>query len=265
MYRFLILTILACFLSLPVFCAVSPQTIQEIETLLSEKKQFSNFINLWRYQSRILCIAERHDTLSDKDELIKNLQMLHGFGFTHLALEFIPQSMKDDLKDYLEKRTDSSKLMNYLQTSWTNPTKHHPDTPAKVMEIIDKAHKIGFRIHAIDVEGTVSERNEKWANKVEKILSSGGNVIVYGGDSHFAYTDTAGTTFNDYMKSKHKKTTLIKFSGGVRPPLTNISYYTDVISVLAKAHNFDQENFSLKLDQSNKDRAADYIVHLKQN
>lgn len=245
--------------------------IEEISNFITQHRESVDYAKLWDNETPVLFIGERHDVISDKDELIKNLPNFrkNGNGITHIAMEMLEEHHQKIVDDYYDDKIDRERVLEIFKKGWD---KGH-GIPEKYMEIIDTAKSNGVRVLAIDLYTESSdfftgnffrERNANWARIATQILSEDkeAKILFYCGQSHSGYNEVDDSA-NEILKGMGIKSKVIEFAGGEKAN-NDVHFFTDKVARAAQSINLDREKFGLHIDSGDDVRGSDYIIHLPQ-
>lgn len=106
--------------ALPSMSRYGTEALSNLETAIQENTIASiNYHSIVKSKKnvRLFCVGERHTSISDKREIISAFSALKAAGYTHFAIEMIPQSLQNliDTNNYNE-------LEEYFNLYWNKRT-----------------------------------------------------------------------------------------------------------------------------------------------
>jgi len=239
--------------------------IEEISKFINKHKEPINYAELWKKETPVLFIGERHTLKSDKDEIIKSLPEFKKLGVTHLAMEMLQEKQQKIIDDYLAGKVARDKVLKIFKNGWNKG----PGIPEKYMELIDAAKSNGIRILAIDLYTKYDtgkffrKRNTNWARIAEAILKDKkARILFYCGQSHSGYNKVDDSA-NEILKKIGIKSKVVEFAGG-EIASDDPYFFVDKIAKAAQNLKIDQKKFGLRINSNDDVRGMDYVIHLPQ-
>ena len=243
--------------------------IKEIANFIVYYRESVDYAKLWDNEVPVLFLGERHDVISDKNELIKNLPNFRKNGMTHLAMEMLRESYQGIIDGYINGEIDRGEVLKIFKKGWNKGL----GIPEKYMEIIDVAKSNGVRILAIDLYTKSSnyftsdffrKRNANWARIAKLILKKNkrARILFYCGQSHSGYNKVDDTA-NEILESVGIESKVVEFAGG-KIAKGNAYFFTDKIAKAAQSVKLSGEKFSLRINSDDDVRGSDHIIHLPQ-
>ena len=139
--------------------------------------------------ARLVMLGEsNHNTAGYKYEAIKAIKQLKAAGFTHFAIEMLPQSMKEQVAFYQRTGKGFEVIQRYFNDNWAWGYL----VPYAYGELVKAARTAGLKIVALDMtleqmasldaacssdnaeagicKDTHTKRNDSWTNNIVSII-----------------------------------------------------------------------------------------------
>jgi len=237
----------------------------EIKQALETQPAHFDFTSLLADQKRVVFFGERHDDLSQKDEIIKNLKALkEKDGLSDVALEMLNDNDMPSVKSYFQGTGSRQAVLDRLKERWSIA----PGVPEKYMDLIDAIKEARLNPLALDqaldgrddTYGTLFEdRNGHWASVIKTALDANPNnkVLVYSGRDHVGYGPDHNHA-NEILQSEYgQQSQVVVFTS----QLDNSQSLPGKVNKIAVQKGLRESEFVLDLDQSIATRPGDIILH----
>jgi len=137
-----------------------------------------------RRESNLVVVGDYHNDIASKKLLSCSIAYLKEKGFSRIYFEMLPQNMQPVLDSFMMGCKDSGVVIkDYLGNNWHHYT---PGLSDSFFDIINNARISGISVVAIDEDGGLEQRNDKWAKMIEGSQKKYNNTpaIVFGGAYH---------------------------------------------------------------------------------
>lgn len=249
---------------------LSPRAVlKEITKFISKHREQVDYAKIWAQNTPVLFIGERHTVMSDKNEVIKNLDLLKRLGLTHVAMEMLREEHQAIVDAYFSGKIDKQKVLEIFKDGWDEG----PGIPEKYMELVDAIKTTGLKLLAVDLytagpeydtEAFFKRRNENWARIIGEVIkqSPKARVLVYNGQSHSGY-NMVDDSANEILKNVYNiQTTTAEFAGG--EIAHDNFFFSDKIGKAAQTLKIGKTKFGLPVAPTAETREAVYMIHLPQ-
>jgi uncharacterized iron-regulated protein len=85
--------------------------VNEISDFIAKHKEIVDYAKLWKKETPVLFIGERHTLTSDKAEIISSLPRLKQLGMTHLAMEMLEEQQQPIVDNYTAGKITREKAL----------------------------------------------------------------------------------------------------------------------------------------------------------
>ncbi len=238
-----------------------------IETLveyLQKEKIPVNVSKMVKPTTKLIAFGEVHMREGAKREVIDNLQVLRGIGFTHLGMEMFTVDQQPVLDEYQTNGSRRGEIETMIANSYGN---YSPNAGKLYLSMLDRAIQVGIHVVALDLpksertENTIemqAKRDRLMADTVKGILTADPNnrMIAYTGTYHALKSETI---MAGILEKEGIETITVGIQGG-RTEKSQIDF------AVQKAGITD-ERFMFPVRAKVPDTAppVDWVIHLPEN
>ncbi|MBK9141163.1 MAG: ChaN family lipoprotein [Candidatus Melainabacteria bacterium] len=216
--------------------------------------------------TRVLAFGEVHLSGAHRNELIATLPDLRKIGFNVLALEAMPASRQDLIRQYKEGSVKREDLKNQIDRIWQH-------SPESYIRLIDTALSLGMEVVFLDNDRervdlaaanwqelqrqARDRREEYWIAVMREVLESrpGDKLIALIGEGHISPLAVTPPV-QSRLTAKGIASETIAFEGGEM-------FYDSIITEAARHGNLQKKRFIVKRNKTEK-TDVDYSLHLPQ-
>jgi hypothetical protein len=243
-------------------------SLAHIKEALHHRLPSVDYAQIFSPDKRVVFFGERHDDLTQKDEIISRLgQLKQKEGLTHVALEMLNDADRPYVKEYFAGTGSRQIVLDRLKARWSA----YPGAPEKYMEVIDAVKAARLQPIALDESGSFSDdhtdspfrnRNERWATRLSDVLKSDkvATILVYSGRDHVGYGGS-GDHANEILKSEFGySSNVVLFSSAI----DDSSNLAGRVSIAAAGMGLKRTAFALSINASEVERPGDFVLHQPQ-